>query len=253
MLIINADDLGRSREVTDSILRCAAAGVVTSASAMVFMTDSRRAAGLALTAGLDTGLHLNLDLPFDAPDTPPELRGRQLRMVRHFRRGRWPQVVYDPFIRKDLAHLVQAQSEEYRRLYGAAPDRIDGHHHLHLCANVFRDRLLPPGAIVRRSFTFGPGEKGPVNRAYRRWIDRRLERRHLCVRAFHSLVHLRESDGLGRVVGRAWAEDIEIMVHPGVPAEEEFLLGPRLRALLGDCPRGPFREARFVRGSLTCP
>ena len=33
-------------------------------------------------------------------------------------------------------YVVQAQLEEFERLYGKPPARIDGHHHMHLCANV---------------------------------------------------------------------------------------------------------------------
>jgi chitin disaccharide deacetylase len=242
MLIINADDYGRSPEATDNILRCLRAGAVTSASAMVFMTDSRRAAGLARASGLDTGLHLNLDLPFDAQDTPPELRRRQLRIAGYFRLGRWAQVVDNPFLRRDLTFVVRTQREEYGRLYGADPARVDGHHHLHLSANMLRGRLLPAGAVVRRSFTFGPGEKSFFNRAYRRRIDRRLARRHICADAFFSIEPLDDMPRLGRIIELARTHDVELMVHPGRPREVEFLLSPRILALLGDCPRGTYRQ-----------
>src|SRR5579863_5715924 len=60
LLIINADDWGVNREATDRTLDCVLRKTVSSASAMVFMEDSERAAQLALEAGVDTGLHLNL-------------------------------------------------------------------------------------------------------------------------------------------------------------------------------------------------
>ena len=52
------------------------------------------------------------------------------------------------------AYVVKAQLEEFERLYGRAPNRIDGHHHAHLCANVVLAGLLPAGTIVRRNFSF---------------------------------------------------------------------------------------------------
>ena len=64
MLIINADDLGRSRAETDAALRCYKAGRITSVSAMVFMSDSERAAEVARENELDVGLHLNFGEPF---------------------------------------------------------------------------------------------------------------------------------------------------------------------------------------------
>jgi predicted glycoside hydrolase/deacetylase ChbG (UPF0249 family) len=47
MLIVNADDWGRSVAETDSALRCYQAGRITSVSAMVFMLrfDAGREAG----------------------------------------------------------------------------------------------------------------------------------------------------------------------------------------------------------------
>jgi len=59
MLIINADDWGRSMAETDAALRCYKAGRITSVSAMVLMEDSHRAAELAKEHQLDVGLHLN--------------------------------------------------------------------------------------------------------------------------------------------------------------------------------------------------
>ena len=66
MLIINADDWGRSLAETDAALECYKAGRITSASAMVFMGDSERAAELAKENKLDVGLHLNFTDRFTA-------------------------------------------------------------------------------------------------------------------------------------------------------------------------------------------
>ena len=56
MLIINADDWGRSVAETDAAFQCYTKGRVTSVSAMVFMADSERAAELAKENELDGGL-----------------------------------------------------------------------------------------------------------------------------------------------------------------------------------------------------
>jgi predicted glycoside hydrolase/deacetylase ChbG (UPF0249 family) len=47
VLIINADDWGRSPAETDAALDCFSNGRITSVTAMVFMADSKRAADLA--------------------------------------------------------------------------------------------------------------------------------------------------------------------------------------------------------------
>ena len=78
--------------------------------------------------------------------------------------------------------MVAAQIDEFRRLYGADPSPAgDGHHHMHLCANVLYQGLLPQGTVVRRNFSFQPGEKSIFNRTYRRVVDGRLARRHRLV------------------------------------------------------------------------
>ena len=64
MLIINADDWGRSRAETNAALECYQHGRITSVSAMVFMNDSERAAEIAREHNLDAGLHLNFTDPF---------------------------------------------------------------------------------------------------------------------------------------------------------------------------------------------
>ena len=56
MLIINADDWGRSQAETDAALRCYQGGRITSVSAMVFMADSERAAELAKEKRIGRGL-----------------------------------------------------------------------------------------------------------------------------------------------------------------------------------------------------
>ena len=67
MLIVNADDWGRSVAETDAALTCFSQGRVTSVTAMTFMADSERAAGIALRHDIPVGLHLNFTEPLTAP------------------------------------------------------------------------------------------------------------------------------------------------------------------------------------------
>ena len=82
MLIINADDFGRSPAETDAALRCHQEGRITSVSAMVFMEDAERAAELAKENELDVGLHLNFTESFTGRNYPAKLaecHGRTIR------------------------------------------------------------------------------------------------------------------------------------------------------------------------------
>ena len=62
--------------------------------------------------------------------------------------------VFHPGLMRKFDYLVSAQIDEFRRLYGCAPDRIDGHHHMHLGANVLMMESLPAGTLGRRNFSF---------------------------------------------------------------------------------------------------
>src|SRR5439155_534589 len=150
LLIVNADDWGRDAQTTGCILDCVTQKAVSAVSAMVFMEDSDRAAAVALEHAIDAGLHLNFTSPFTASACPAGVVDRQRRIAAYLGRHRLAQLVFNPALVNTFEYVVAAQIDEYRRLYGADPTRLDGHHHMHLCANVLLQGLLPPGTLVRR-------------------------------------------------------------------------------------------------------
>lgn len=223
LLIVNADDWGRDRHTTDTILDCIQRGGVSSTSAMVFMEDSERAAQIAGDRSVDAGLHLNLTTPFSASRVPAPLVERQRRLISYLRRHRLAQVVFHPGLARSFEYVVSAQLDEFRRLYGGAPQRVDGHHHMHLCANVLVQKLLPAGTLARRSFSFQAGEKGRINRLYRRWLDATLGRRHQLVDYLFALPPLDDAARLNRIVALARQSVVELETHPVNGAEYRFL------------------------------
>ena len=239
-LIINADDWGRDCVTTDSILDCCLKGAVSSVSAMVFMEDSERAARIAREQGIEAGLHLNFTLPFSASDLPAGLMDHQQRIARHLLRHRLAQLVFHPGLIRSFRYVVAAQLDEFSRLYGAAPERIDGHHHMHLCANVLMQKLLPSGTMVRRSFSFDRGESSLPKRLCRGLIDRSLARRHRLADYFFSLAPLEPASRLQRICSLSNAFVVEVETHPVNADEYQYLAG-------GEFLR-QFREARV--GSL---
>jgi hypothetical protein len=239
LLILNADDWGRDRETTDSILECVRLGAVSSASAMLFMEDSERAAALARESRVDTGVHLNLTTPFTASLCPQLLRARQEKVVRFLRRHPLARVIYHPGLARHFEYVVAAQLEEYHRLYGAPPARVDGHHHMHLCANVLLGGLLPPDTIARRNFSFQPGEKSWGNRLYRRTLDRLLARRHRLTDFFFSLPPLQPEARLQQIFSLARRFTVEVETHPVNPQERAFLAGGELFRCSGGVPVAP--------------
>jgi chitin disaccharide deacetylase len=214
MLIVNADDLGRRAEDTDRTLACHRRGCLTSASAMAFMADSARAAALTSHRELPIGLHLNLSERFTAAGVPTRLRDAHDRICGFLTRSRYAPVLYHPLLRSDFARVVEAQFDEFRRLYGREPAHVDGHQHMHLCSNVLLQHLLPQGMKVRRNFTFGPGEKTSLNRRYRALVDRALARRHPLTACFFSLSQQMARSRLDTVFALALEADVELMIHP---------------------------------------
>jgi hypothetical protein len=235
-LIINADDWGRTADTTDRILACALQKRVSAVSAMVFMEDSERAARTARTHGLDAGLHLNFTSAFSDPGVPAEIVRLQARLIAYLRGHRLAQTVYHPGLAGAFARVVQAQREEFIRLYGTAPRRYDGHNHMHLCANVLVRGLLPAGAMVRRNFSFQPGEKSLLNRLYRRAVDALLARRHRLTDYFFSLPPLTPPARLTRIFGLAAAQVVEVETHPVNPEEFTFLTEGEALRYAGQLP-----------------
>ncbi len=231
LLIINADDWGLDRGTTDRIFQPALRKTVSSVSAMVFMEDSERAAAMARESGIDAGLHLNLTTPFSASNCPARLAERQREITAFLRRHSFSRVVFHPRLARSFQYVVEAQLEEFRRLYAAAPERIDGHHHMHLCSNVIFGGLLPPGILVRRNFSFLRGEKSLWNRFYRNFVDSVLAKRHGIADYFFSLPPLTPRSRLERIFSLANAYTVEVETHPARSEEYAFLMGNEILRL----------------------
>jgi hypothetical protein len=224
-LIINADDWGRDVDTTDRMFECLQHGTVSSVSAMVFMEDSPRAAAFALEHGIDAGLHLNFTTTLSGTSVPAELLERHRQIAAFLTKRRFNQVVLNSALQRSFEYVVAAQIDEYRRLYGESPLRIDGHHHMHLAANVLAGKLLPTGTVVRRNFSFQSGEKSILNRLYRKNIDRKLAKRHRLVDYLFSLAPLEPRARLDRVLSLARHSVVELETHPINRNEYEFLMG----------------------------
>jgi predicted glycoside hydrolase/deacetylase ChbG (UPF0249 family) len=224
VIIVNADDFGRSRAETDVVVACHNAGRITSTTAMVFMEDSERAAEAALGLGIDAGLHLNLSQRFTGARVSDGLRRSHDRIVSFLRSSKYALLVYNPFLRRQFQDVVEAQVEEFARLYGKPPGHIDGHQHLHLCANLVRDKFIPVGSRVRRNFSFWQGEKSALNRYYRRRVDSVLARDYSLVDYFFSLEDSLRRGLLERVFNLAETSTVELMTHPVYPSEFEYLM-----------------------------
>jgi predicted glycoside hydrolase/deacetylase ChbG (UPF0249 family) len=249
MIIINADDWGRSRIETDTALSCHRKGRITSVSAMVFMVDSRRAADIATDTGIDVGLHLNLSERFTDVSLVGLLQNYHNQIVRFITLNKYTFLLYNPVLRKQFQYIYQAQVEEFIRLYGKPPSHIDGHQHKHLCTNILLNKVIPAGEKVRRNLSFWPGDKVFLNRMYRRLVDQWLARRYQLTDYFFALSHCLQTNGMIRVAELSQSAIVEVMTHPSKTNEYAYLMSDDYLAMLCNLEKGTYSSlcARFAQ------
>jgi hypothetical protein len=97
--------------------------------------------------------------------------------------------------------------------------------------NLLVSGRLPRGMRIRRNFTFGPGEKDRLNRLYRFLVDRWLVSRWESTDHFFSIEPI-DQERLRRIVSLSRWNEVELMVHPGVNAQYEYLLSPDWAAFI---------------------
>jgi chitin disaccharide deacetylase len=249
MLIVNADDWGRSVPETNAALACYKAGRITSVSGMVFMEDSERAAALAIANGVNVGLHLNFTQEFTGKGCPEKVATCHRRTILFLTRNKYSQIICNPFLRGDFACSYQGQATEFERLYGRSPSHIDGHHHMHLSGNLVWSAIIPRGKKVRRNFSFESGEKSFLNRTYRYLVDRWLSRRYQLGDYFFDLTQCIHENKLRRVEALAKSGTVELMTHPIVPMEFDYLIGREFEALLERLSPGHYAVASSLLSS----
>jgi predicted glycoside hydrolase/deacetylase ChbG (UPF0249 family) len=236
MLIINADDFGASRTASDAICQAFDAGVVTSTSGMVWMSDTIRAAHAASERGLPVGLHLNLTLPFTSREVPPDVRDRQRRLTETFTSNGWRDAKAQRPTIDLLRDAIRDQLDSFCKHFGP-PTHIDGHHHVHLHEAVLE--LLP------RTWPIRPVPRRPAE------ADARPDRRARNLRtrfltpdltfAFEQVHPALGGTGLDLLI-RARTACIEVTTHPRRDVELEALLGSEWRETLAALPLGCYTD-----------
>jgi len=103
---------------------------------------------------------------------------------------------------------------------------------MHLCANLLVSNLIPKGMKIRRNFSFWPGEKSWLNRAYRSVVDRWLARRYRLTDYFFDLSQSIRETKMGRLMALAQSSQVELMTHPVLEVESKYLMGDQFQAML---------------------
>jgi predicted glycoside hydrolase/deacetylase ChbG (UPF0249 family) len=226
---------------TDSILRCFWAGRVSSASALVGMSDSSRAAALAREANLPIRLHLNLTEPFSDPSVPADVRDRQASLAHHFARSRSAYRICNPLRQPMIEACIRDQMQMFEQLYGEIPREIDGHQHVHTCLNVLWARSLSPVEAMRATFNLPPDDNRLAKRYVQRSINGMVRFRFESTRRFTFIrkgTVCRSACDLSRIIARARTESVELMTHPGIEDELDLLLSDEWSEAIAGAPLG---------------
>lgn len=240
MLIINADDWGFNKLATDRCLSCYNNDRLTSATAMMFMEDSERSAELALDNNLGTGLHLNFTEKFSGRVYSSRLGEYHRDITAFFSRGRFRFLLFNPLLRKQIEYVYKAQYEEYTRLYNKVPTHIDGHHHMHLCTNMIIGRIIPKGTRVRLSLYHEPSQISLRNILYRQTVNAWLKRYYNCTDFLFDIKPIPSQKRLKKIINLAEALNIELMVHPEVKEEYDYLMGEEFQDMISCVEKGSY-------------
>ncbi len=124
-LIVNADDWGLTRGVSEGILAAHRGGIVTSTTVLATATLDRGLVARLLDSGLGVGLHVNLTLgrPLTRGTSLVDGRGS---FVRDARRAAARASAAD--VRREIA----AQVEKFEKVFRRPPTHLDSHHHVGL-------------------------------------------------------------------------------------------------------------------------
>src|SRR5438094_6852803 len=128
LLIVNADDFGRSDGIDNGIVRAHHEGIVTSTTFMTNAPSSPHAASLArATPTLDLGAHLVLT--YARPLSNPAQIRSLVRKDGSFWRP--SELLARPIDRSEALTEYRAQYARARELAGREPTHVDTHHCIH--------------------------------------------------------------------------------------------------------------------------
>lgn len=227
-LIINADDFGLTRGVSDAILEAHQDGVLTSTTLMVGLPAAAYAMEQARRyPSLGIGLHLTLTAgrPVSPPERVPSLVGRDGRFVKDFNR------LALRASRSEIRLEWEAQIRAMLAL-GRQPTHLDSHHNVHaypafaaIAADLARQFGIGAVRVTRPEDTPWQGRYrgvGPLEWAYNHFVARSssmIDRSGLG-RPGHMVGYLADADKLDteralRIVAHLPEGVAELVSHPG--------------------------------------
>jgi chitin disaccharide deacetylase len=218
-VVINADDLAKSSEGDDAILRCFDRRLISSATVMANMPRFGEAIALIHAGGFQDrlGVHLNLTEGFPLTD-PIRRSSRFCSPAGQLLRVRGPIWRLTPEDANAVETELTAQIKNLLSV-GIKPSHFDSHHHVHtqwpIGTIVLRLARIFGIPAIRLSRNCGSGA-GWLKRAYKTVFNGRLERAGFArTRYFGST---RDAASVRRFAG-----PVEVMVHPGLDDEGRLI------------------------------
>ena len=209
LLIVNADDFGRSAGVNLGIVRAQREGIVTSTTLMTNAPGTTHAAALAATRpGLDIGVHLVLTY------AKPLLNPSRIRSLVREDGSFWrpTELLARSIDRRQALMEYRAQFARAGELIGREPTHIDTHHWVHdhpALSWAVCELAVETGAAAR---THTPEQRDEYRAKGVRTPD------HF-TREFQHPGHIEVADLLA-LLSRLEEGVTELMCHPGEPDPE---------------------------------
>jgi predicted glycoside hydrolase/deacetylase ChbG (UPF0249 family) len=262
ILIVNADDYGRTPGVSKGIREAHQRGIVTSTTAMMNRPGIAEELRLAAEETPDLGIGVHLVLTSGAPLLPPERVRSITGDAAEFPNPRDLARRIAQIDRDEVAAEWDAQIQAFRRATGREPDHLDSHHHTSYFTEplfrLFLDAARRCGCAVRVPFPTQSGRcdglPGEFDGAAREFLPRlvrsgAVRRPDWFVGTFYDEDATYEH--LVRILDQLGPGVSELMCHPGY-ADPALIAGsaynrPREReiAILGD---PTVRELLALRG-----
>ncbi len=229
--VINADDFGLTRGVTEGILRAHRDGIVTSTTVMANMPYAAEAVRrLGEAPGLGVGVHLNA-----AQGEPVSAEGAALINADGEMDWFTPKLVKRCLLHPRLIGVIEAEFDAQIRLvigWGVRPTHLDSHRHLHAFTPIFRrvarlaEKYDIPFVRLPYERLRGRGWPEAAARGKRtRWLlnrfsalNRRFKSRLHPTSGTWGIAHTGEIDAAWLIrAAAALPEGVtEIMTHPGL-------------------------------------
>jgi predicted glycoside hydrolase/deacetylase ChbG (UPF0249 family) len=136
-LIINADDFGRTRGVSDGIIRAHIEGIITSTTAMMNMFGVANDLAKAKAQAPNLALGVHLTFTAGRPLLPTEWVGSLID--EHGKFLAQEAVIADPthIDVEELKSELKSQIKTFNNAAGYMPDHLDAHHFVHVIPHLF--------------------------------------------------------------------------------------------------------------------